>query len=191
MTDCKLERVDSEISIVREVIEKERAKLSKLIDKRERIFMEQNESNYRSIEWLVSNPNTPGHFEAMRKWMIAEFGGDYMGVTASGYYPKINQQAFGFMVTDWDGEVDDSYIDNIKKFSDKVLPLLKPSDGGYVSFTYATGEFSGIFSIDYCPKDKSWSTSNTVYGRTRDREQHNSLDDAIMFAIEKSRQIDD
>ena len=191
MSKQTLEQVNEQIKALRSDINKLSASLGRKIKQRDGLFLEANKDNYGSIEWLVNNPDRPGQYEALRVWIEKELGGEYNGVTASGYYPSIGQQAFGFRVVNWENEAKPEYITSIKKFVDVVLPHLKPVDEGRVGFTYATGQYSGIFEIEYSFDDKTWWTSNTVYSRKRDEQKHKSLDDALTFAVARAGQIDD
>jgi len=183
--------IDKQIKTARKELKNAEKALDKLIKKRDDIQLKANEPNFGNIEWLVNNPNTPGHYEAMKKWAIEFFGGEYRGVQPSGYYPKINQQGFSFQVDPY-GCTSEDARKNIHKFADVVLPYLKANEGGeVVSFTYASGEYSGIFRIDYNVEDGSWYTSNMRYRNIQSVRKHDSLDTAIDFAITKSKQIDD
>ena len=188
----KIDMLEVEIESTRKEINKLKNKITRLCGKRDALLIEKNQDNFTDIEWLVNNPNTPGQWEAVREWLCSEYGGEYNGVTACGYYPSVNQQCFGFTFRTYgdEGRVE-RYIENIKKFVKTVVPFLKPVEDGFVGFTYATGQYSGIFSIDYRTEDKTWWTSNTRYSRKNSEVQHASLDDAIAFAIAKAEEIDD
>lgn len=175
-----------EIDAARAEIKKMEKKLHRLCDRRDALFEEENADNYDDIEWLVNHPNAPGVYEAMKVWTAETFGGEYRGITWDGYYPNIGQWAFGF------NDIGDPYCRaNIHLFAEKVLPMLRAPDGEFISFIYTTGQFSGIFSIDYRPEDGTWWTSNMRYSRTYDRQQHTDLDAAIDHAIGIGATVDD
>lgn len=183
--------LDDQIKAARKALKQAENALDKLIGKREAIQLKENDPNFGSIEWLVNNPNTPGHYEAMKKWVIEFFGGEYRGVQPDGYYHQINQQGFSFQVDPY-GCTKEEARKNIHKFADVVLPyLLANEEGDFVSFTYASGQYSGMFRIDYNIEEASWYTSNMRYRNIQSVRKHDSLDAAIDFAITKSTTIDD
>ena len=191
MVKQTLEQVEAQLDEMRKKHRALGEKISRKVKQRDCLFIEANAENFEDIEWLVNNPDSPGQHKALCKWMEKEYGGEYNGVTSSGYYPSINQQSFGFRVTDCHGVEKPEYVTNIKKFVANVLPFLKPVEDGFIEFSYKTGQYSGVFSIDYRKKDGTWWTSNTVYGRKRDKRMHDSLDGAIAFAIVKSGEVYD
>lgn len=169
------------------VIAVKRAKMDRMVEKA-------NKQNFDSIEWLINNPNTPGQYEAMKAWVTSRFGGEWMGVHPSGYYLEINQQAFSISLCDrWRDEDDDSVkkIANIKAFFAECLHMLMPREDGLVTFTYATGQYSGIFDLAYMPDTSTWWTTNTRYGRLVEKKQHKDLDAAISEALEIQAGVDD
>lgn len=182
--------LDERIKDARKALKKAENALDKLIAKRDAIQLKENEPNFGNIEWLVNNPNTQGQYQAMKKWAVEFFGGEYRGVQANGYYHAINQQAFSFQVDPYGCSTEDARK-NIHKFADVVLPLLNASEGDVVSFTYASGEYSGMFRIDYNVIEGAWYTSNMRYRNIRSVLKHDSLDAAIDFAIAKSATIED
>ena len=177
---------EAEIKAVRSEIKKLEKKLHRLCDRRDALFEEENADNYSDIEWLVNHPTAPGAYEATRVWTVETFGGEYQGITYNGYYPSVGQKAFGFNNI---GNPDCRA--NIHLFAEKVLPMLRAPDGEFISFIYTTGQYSGIFSIDYRPEDGTWWTSNMRYSRTYDRQQHVDLDSAIDHAIQIEGRVDD
>lgn len=175
-----------EIETVRAEIKKLEKKLLQICNKRDALFEAENANNYSNIEWLINHPSAPGTYEATKAWMVEAFGGEYSGVTRSGYYANISQQAFSF-----NDISKHNCRANIHLFAEKVLRFLKAPDGEFISFCYMAGEYSGIFNIDYRPEDGTWWTSTLRYSRIYDRQQHADLDAAIDHAVEITANIDD
>jgi len=191
-----IEDLDRKISGASKAVQSLNASMRGWAVKRDALLVERNKGSFGDIEWLINNPNAPGQYEAMRAWVTEKFGGEWMGVHPSGYYPKISQQAFSIMLHDrWRDadEADDSAkkVANIKAFFAECLHMLKPNDDGYVSFTYTTGQHSGIFDLSYQPKTQTWWTTNTRYGRMVEKTQHDNLDAAIAAAQKIAAGVDD
>jgi hypothetical protein len=191
-----IEILNAKISAASAVVSSLRRKMSGWAVKRDALLTERNKSNFGNIEWLINNPNSPGQYEAMRAWVVDRFGGEWMGVSPSGYYPQINQQSFSIILLDrWreSDKADDSaqMVSNVKAFLDECLQFLKPNADGFVSFTYATGSHSGIFCLAFEPKAETWWTTNTRYGRMVSKAQHADLDAAIAAAQAIAVGVDD
>lgn len=179
-----------ELLVLRKKLDRKiQAKCNKL----DSLLIERNRDNFGDFEWLLNNPDVPGQWEAMRDWVGSRFGDEYSGVLPSGYYRDINQQAFSISLgyEHEDSDKRQQKIANVKAFLSEYVHMMKPSDGGFVSFTYATGQWSGIFDLAYRPDTETWWTTNVQYSRMVDKTQHDSLDAAIDAAIVIQAGIDD
>ena len=164
--------------------------------KRDGLMLEANKEHFGDIEWLINNPTTPGQGEALMAWVTDRFGGEWMGVYPSGYYPEISQQAFDILLHDrWVDKNDQNSlakrIENVHAFFAECLGYFRPNDDGFVSFTYATGKHSGIFQLSYRPSNQTWWTTNTRYGRMVSKTKRKNLDDAIAHALWVAPRVDD
>lgn len=178
-----IESLDLEIRELTKQQEQLERKIAAKLSKRDKMMIEANRKHFGNIEWLINNPDTPGQWQAMRDWLADRYGGEWMGVNASGYYPTINQQAFSITLSDryGDGQISQK-VENVRAFLAECLDYFKPKDDGFVSFTYTTGQHSGVFDLCYQPSEKTWWTTNTRYGCMVEKRRHADLDAAIRAA---------
>jgi hypothetical protein len=188
MTDT-VESLDAEIKDMNAQVEALYKKITRKSNKRDKLLIQANEHRFDDIEWLINNPTMPGQYEAMEAWLTKRFGREWMGVNASGYYPSINQQAFSLTLHDTDEVA--KKVENIRAFFAECLQYFKAAEDGYVSFTYTTGEHSGIFQLAYRPDSKTWWTTNTRYHHMYDERKYPDLDAAIVGAQLIAKDITD
>jgi hypothetical protein len=184
------EALATELEEFRKEYKKLGYKVSRKYDQWQKSAKESNKENAKGIVWLINNPDTPAQYEGMRAWLTREFGGEYKGVNAGGYHSDINQQAFSFNLS-YEDERNLKFDINIKKFLDLALKHLEPNYGDVVSFSYGTGEYSGIHTLGWDTVKEKWMTFKTVYSLTRDEIYWDSFDEALDYAWSLALAIDD
>jgi len=186
----KLDQIEKEL----EDLGKEYKDLSDKIARKQKLWeklkKDSNTKHFDDIEWLINNPGSPGQYEAMRKWIENNLGGDFKGVHASGYSSDINQQAFCFNLS-FEGERKPEFDKNIKKFLSCALKYMKPCFQDAVAFQIGTGQYSGIHYLCYDPKIEKWFTVRMQYSRVKDRVEYEDFDEALDDAWIIALNIDD
>ncbi len=152
---------------------------------------------FDDIEWLIDNPDAPGQYEALEKWLSTGYGGSrwLRGVKASGYnankdYSK-TRQAFDLSLRDYSGCINTN-LNDAEAFLESYIHLFKPlqDDEEYIRFSYGTGEYSGIHYVAYSLEKASWWTFRCQRSMEKDHLEHQSLRDALEFAKVKTKEIE-
>lgn len=179
----KYTEAKEELEELRNEYEKLGKKLRSKIKQVEKLELEVNKESLKSIKWLIQNPTKAGQYEAIREWVAKRYGGQYNGVSLSGYRANkdysVTVQAFDFCLYN-DVQVAKN---NFKDFLAECLDYITPIDGQII-FGYGTGEYSGSYKLGYDTERGVWYTFVTQWSRDKDFKDHTSLDDALDYCIQ-------
>lgn len=191
-----IKKTEEEIKELRLEDEKLRKKIQRKVKALEKLKIEFNKDNFKSMEWLIQNPTEPGQYEALREMFNNLYGGEYNGIHPSGYihdgeYKQI-QQNFNIIYGEYDYHDHVQDRKNIEHFMENYLGFLKPVmeveslwDDKYPAVNVVPFQFSskssGLDYIGYEPEGKKWYHFTMVYSRVDVKRDFDSLEEALDF----------
>ena len=212
MTKEKLEeKILKEELLLEELYKKQktlRTQITKAQNRRDKAMMELNKDSMSDMKWLIQNPGTPGHYEAMNRKLTELYGSEYSGPHASGYMRRSRtdytpvQANFDFHLDVYDHlEKKSERIANCKHFVENYIDVFEPlmkvdsryskkfEDKMMVGFSFRS-QSSGIDYLGYEPEEKAWYWFTLRYSMTNIEKKFKDFDEAIEFAFNLA-QIDE
>lgn len=194
----KLEEVTKELSELRLQANSLDKKIQKTYKRWEKLTKEENKENFKNIDWLIKNPDTPGHFEAMRSFMKEIFGGEYNGVHSSGFTHdgnyKNQEQNFELSLNTYGENKKESYRANVDLFLKDIFPKLQfrqeIDNKKYKPLQYLSETF-GLTYLLYCSEEDTWHKGRLRYGRWTVTQKFKNFDEAFETAFYESNSKED
>lgn len=205
----EIEKLESEISKTRLLIDKHTKKLTAMIKKKDKLVIEENRDNYTNMEWLIKNPSLPGSHKAMDAFFETRYSGVWEGVHPDGYYHLADgvsmQKNFSLICNIYYHEssnTESKRKDNIVDFMENFLKFLEPTteiSSRYsdefptvkvVTFSFNSSQ-RGINLLGYEPLKKEWYYYTLTYGTTDIKKCFGHLKEALDFAFDYCRKNSD